>query len=197
MSRAADGYVLSNRRIRVVVDPDRGDVLFFGMADGSRDALAGARLSIACSATDGTTPTTGPAGFLQARDEQTWEYIGEDQALGSGTVRWRKLYTLDANRLLVSFVLENRGQKPLDGTMVLRAIGPNVPGHVSENGDVFIEDVPPTTHSGARRISIQIKAYNLSPQPAPASPGLLQSDPFILAPGQRIAWTQVWRPIIP
>lgn len=179
MARTADGYAMTNRRLRLLIDAATGDALAFGPLNG-RSAIA-----IAATRNGAIHPMQG---YLEARDNQTWEYLGDET---QDMVSWRKIYCLDGDRLLVTYLIRNEGKAPIDTqigiaplpatttqsaatqpTMGWRALGPN---------DDLIESA-----------SFRIKCFNEAILPVPPMPEILHNDPRRLAPGEGIAWTMVW-----
>jgi hypothetical protein len=133
-AKVAGGYELKNRRLRVLLDPHTGDVIFFG-------ERSPADVDIAASTTQPSPGTESDAigsgrfqtllngvapaldGYVEARDDQTWEFLGDDP---QSHTRWRKIYCLDGDRLMASFLVDNQTGSALPVIVSLAvAIGPS------------------------------------------------------------------------
>ncbi len=178
MARVADGYELRNRDVRVVIDAATGDVVTWGTPDQQRNTAAGRRGVYAAAA---GRPDVAPAGYVEKRDDQTWQYYGTD---ADGLV-WRKVYNLDHDSLLVSFIVQNDRPTPVTVTVQVRGdlTGLRVTAHDPEQ----------FTGTGGYG-TVGLHGWNLTHgQPPPPLPVLIQSDPLPLRPGERQGYTTEWR----
>src|SRR5690606_31887603 len=112
LARVSGGYELRNRLIRVVIDETHGDVLYWGAPDGSQNLVASPGSAVAVRGAD--HPTGSTQGYIEKRDDQTWQYIGED---ATGQVGWRKIYCLDGHSLLATYIVQNQDTTRLDGLL--------------------------------------------------------------------------------
>lgn len=169
LSKDPAGYVLRNRDIRVVIGEESGDVSYWGSTDGKHNLLAaaGARASI-----EGE-PSAPTAGYLEKRDEETWQYLGE----AKGAFAWRKIYCLHGNSLYVSYLVENLHDQPLDLVLTVRADWPtsaDQPGTRVEHGSASME------------------LFEVTPA-GPSTGSLLRSEPRPTKPHERANFTSEWK----
>ncbi len=178
MARVANGYELRNRDVRVVIDPATGDVVTWGTPAQPRNTVAGPR---GIHATLANLPDVPPAGYVEKRDDQTWQFYGSD----ANRVTWRKVYNLDHDSLLVSFVIQNDRPTPLPAAV--RVVG--------DLTDLRIAAHDPEQFTGTGGYgTVSLHGWNIAHgQPPPALPVLLQSDMFTLQPGERQGYTTEWR----
>lgn len=162
-TRAVDGYALANRHGRFAIDAVSGDVGFAGTA-GAGNELPGVIRYFA--AVDEVPRISMCDGYVEYRDDQTWQYFGEDAANGLG---WRKIYCLDGDRLNVSCLVTNRKSKAVRVKLFLKT-------------DAFT--------IGGRPVRLQ--TFNESNHDAAPPPFALASDWQDLQPGQRMSWTMSW-----
>jgi hypothetical protein len=112
LHRVSGGYELRNRIIRVVIDESSGDVVYWGSTDGSQNLLASVGSASALRGIGGAV-----SGYVEKRDDQTWQYIGEG---AEGQMGWRKIFCLDGHSLLGTYIVENRGKARLDALIAVR-----------------------------------------------------------------------------
>ena len=178
MARVPAGYELRNRDVRVVIDEHTGDVVFWGAPAQPRNTVAGPRGLHAAIA---GLPDVPPAGYVEKRDDQTWQFYGPD----ANGVTWRKVYNLDHDSLLVSFVIQNTRATPLAAAVQLR-------GDLTDLR-VLAHDPEQFTGTGGYG-TISLHGWNQSHGlPPPPLPVLIQSDTFKLQPGEREGYTTEWR----
>src|ERR1700744_5078587 len=89
--RIPSGYSLQNKHLQVVIDSVSGDVVYFGKPDQKLNLL------------DQPVRIVND-GYVEARDEQTWQYMGED---AKNHFTWRKIYCLDGDHLNISILCKN------------------------------------------------------------------------------------------
>jgi len=180
MSRVAEGYELKNRQIRIVIDEVDGRIVYWGSADGQRNLLGERGVSIALA----SLPASAPVGYVEKRDDQTWQYIGEDPQAHVG---WRRIYCLEGLSLLATFIVQNTGDQPIDSSMTLRAHLADPGGRRIAQADLF------TMQSTLGLVSIRGFRETPGMLPADAEPATLLSDRFQLQPGERYSFTTEWR----
>lgn len=182
MARVAGGYELKNRQVRVLIDDTTGDVRYWGDAEGERNLLEAAG---AVARLDGMD--TPSAGYIEKRDDQTWQYLGED---AFNQVTWRKIYCLEGSSLLVTYIVQNSGIEPLRSSIVLevalsersrpRIAQPDLHEVDTELGRLILRGFRESPFEG----------HVWSPQPAVAR---LVSDTFSIRPVERFSFTTEWR----
>jgi hypothetical protein len=180
---------LKNRHVRVVIDEKTGDAIHWGLADGSCDVLDGWPLQSWLS----ICGVVAPDGYIEKRDDQTWQYLGEDKANGIG---WRRTYCLEGDRLYVTFLIQNNRAYSIDtiGGLTPKAILGTWPSEGHWRPDTY-EGATPLAH-------VHLQAYNEKhPHDWPTLSGsatrpttlpILLSDLHHLKPGDRISWTMQW-----
>ena len=178
MSRVAGGYELKNRQYRVVISDQTGDVIFWGYVGQDRNMV----FHQGIYATLTVLPDVSPHMMAQARDEQTWEFYGEDD----NHIIWRKVYCMEKDALLVSIlILNNRPETLVTAVQI--------------NGDLLsvriIHHDPEQFDAIGGYGSVSLHGYNEfhAPTSQPALPTLIQSDTFHLKPQERQGYTSVWR----
>ncbi len=178
MARVANGYELRNRSVRVVIDGTTGDVVAWGTPTQSRNTVAGPRGVYAAAA---GLPDVAPAGYVEKRDDQTWSYLGTD----ANGITWRKVYDLDHDSLLVSYLVQNTRPTPL--TVAVQVRGELI------DLRLIAHDAEQYTGTGGYG-TVSLHGWNVAHgQPPPPLPVLIQSDPFPLKPGERQGYTTEWR----
>jgi hypothetical protein len=177
MSRVAGGYELSNRLFRVVMSDQTGDVTFWGYVGENRNMVFHRGIYTGLT----TLPDSPPHMMAQARDEQTWEFYGED----ANHIVWRKAYCLEYDRLLVSILILNNRPAAIDTAIQI-------------NGDLpsmrITHHDPEQFNAAGGYGTISLHGYNEfhSPTSQPALPTLIQSDTFHLKPQERQGYTSMW-----
>lgn len=178
LSKVAGGYELKNRLFRVVISDQTGDVIFWGLADHNRNLLIGRGIYTTLTG----LPDSPPHGYIEQRDEQTWQYYGDDD----NHITWRKIYCLDRDSLFVSIMVENNRPQPLDAAIQIKT---NLPGlHIQHHDPELLE-------ASVDHTALLLRGYNEFPAPAsqPASPTLIQSDIFHFKPQERQSYTSQWK----
>lgn len=177
MSKVPGGYELRNRWTRVVIDEKTGDILFWAPAGATRNLLPHEGIE----ALPDQPLDQKPDGYVEARDEQTWQYLGED----ASHIAWRKIYSLDGRALHASFLMQN------NTTQTLSAIEPRL---WAEFASLRID-----THDGqlfegsTSTTAVRVRAFVERSGPASATlPVILVGDKQPLKPGQRISLTTEW-----
>ena len=177
MSRVAGGYELRNHAVRVVIDGQSGDVVEWA-AVGHAGNVAGGGRGIHPALVG--LPDVPPVGLVQKRDDQTWQYVGTD----ANGVTWRKVYDLDHDGLLVSYVIANDRSTPMVATV---AVVGDVAGRVTVHTAEQFTAVGPVG-------TVSLSGWDVAHGgPPPAVPVLLRSDAFPLKAGERQGYTTEWR----
>jgi hypothetical protein len=179
MAKVADGYELTNRLFRVVISEQTGDVIFWGSTDKNRNMLG---IRGIFTALTGLPPSTPRGGYIQKRDDNTWEFYGEDD----NHIIWRKIYCLDGDSLLVSIQIQNNRPDPL---VAVEQLNGDLPGlHITHHDPELLQGFIDHT-------AISLRGYNEFPAPAsqPAMPTLICSDTFHLKPQERQSYTSQWK----
>lgn len=175
MRKVDGGYELANRKVRLVIDEKTGDVTYFGAADGKNNLVSSGGITVHLAG----QPFTAPDGYIEKRDEQAWQYLG-DSAAG---IRWRKIYTLENRSVYVTVLAENRTGKSIDTALALRAAfdGGRV---VTARADVHERRIG--------NVMAVFKAFNEAQPQRPDWATLIGDSRTVLA-GERISWTMEWR----
>jgi hypothetical protein len=176
-SRVPGGYELLNNQFRIVISDQTGDVTFWGYADKARNICYQRGLYT----TLGSLPDVPPKGYVEARDEDTWQFIGED----ANHITWRKIYSLQKDVLLVSIMIQNNRPSPLDTTVCLNGDLPDlrIVQHDTEHFQAF---------GGYGTVLIEGWNEFHNPTSQPTLPTLVQSDTFHLKVGERQSYTTAW-----
>jgi hypothetical protein len=177
MSRVENGYELKNRHVRLVIDENTGDVSFWGDAAGGANLVPRGVVARAVITAEPHARSNPPQGYVEQRDEQTWQYIGEDPE-GFG---WRKIYCLDSDALYVTCLVQNLRDQPIAIRIEVKpgfeAAGLTSPG-------------PLTLQVQTDRHVATLHAFNQGA--VPQSDDSLTSDPHELKPAERISFTMGW-----
>ncbi len=180
MNRVPGGYELINRQVRVVIDERHGHLVYWGSVDGRQNLLDQQGVEIHLV----DVKSSLPEGYIEKRDDQTWQYIGDDPQAG---VRWRRIYCLEGLSLLATFIVQNTADQPLDTLMLVRA-------HLAEPGPRRIQHADLFTMQSPLGM-VSIRGFREHPftgtydQPS----ATLLSDRFQLQPGERYSFTTEWR----
>lgn len=178
MRKVSGGYELKNRHVRAVIDDQTGDLIYWGRSITDRNLVL--RPGITASLTG--QPDATMQGYIEKRDDQTWQFIGED----SNKICWRKIYCLEGDSLLISILIQNQRTEPLETTIQFQApfAGVRILRHERDQFEAL-------TGFG----TIHLQAYNEFPAstPAQALPVVLLSDPHTLRPQERISFTTEWK----
>jgi hypothetical protein len=173
MRRSPRGFELRNRDLLVILDERTGDITHFGRMDADRNLLLGP----ISPALDDDQPHT-PDGYIEKRDDQTWQYLGDDPA----GISWRKIYCLEGKSLFITYLVENKRPEPLTVRILVNA---NL-GEArieSRTGDRL------TAHWGFGSVSFQAFNEQPPPTPLPPLPTILVGDTRTLKPNDRISFT--------
>ena len=178
MQRVPEGYELSNRQVRVVIDEQRGRLVYWGSADGHQNLLGprGVEIDLVDLADE------PPAGYIEKRDDQTWQYIGDAPG-----IRWRRIYCLEGLSLLATLIVQNVGDQPINTPMLVHADLADPGSRRVQRADLF------TMQSSIGLVSI--RGFREHPFTGTFNhpPGSLISDRFTLQPGERYSFTTEWR----
>jgi hypothetical protein len=176
-SRVAGGYQLINRDLRVVISDLTGDVTYFGVPKAEPNLIGDDGLRAIFNDSIAVPMT----GFIEARDEQTWQFFGDD---GNG-IRWRKIYCLEGDHLYASFIVQNTTTSPVAGRIAIIGgpHGPTLLKHDFEHFDM-------TTAGGV----VSIHGWNLDHDETAQLPAAVRiaSDVLSLQPDQRLGYTTDW-----
>jgi hypothetical protein len=177
MAKVAGGYQLSNRLVRVVIAEKSGDVIFWGYANQPRNMALGRGIY----ATLTGLPDVSARGSVQMRDEQTWQFFGDD----ANHITWEKVYSLQGDSLFVSVKIQNNRQEELRGAVQINGelIGLTVEHHDTE---LF------SGRGGYGTLTLQGFSESSSAGGRPVLPVLIQSDLFDLKPKARQGYTSRW-----
>ncbi len=182
MEKADGGYELKNRHIRLVIDGHSGDASYFGVAEGGGSALGPAGLAAVRFSQAG-----GADGYVEKRDEQTWQFYGRD---AEGAI-WRKIYCMEGDCVFVTYLIENQSGAGLEDHVLLwvdldrptysvrlpALLEAQTPaGRLTMRGFVQQHDLSPTTASATRR-----------------AVDSMRGDTFTLKPGERASFTMEWK----
>jgi hypothetical protein len=181
MSKVAGGYELTNRLYRVVIADQTGDVTFWGFKDQPRNMISGRGIYTTLAA----LPESPIHGYIEKRDEQTWQFYGDDD----DHITWRKIYTLEGDSLFVSILITNN--RPENLTTAIQIDGDPISLRIDHHDPELFQG-----HGGYG--SLSLRGFNEFPAPTsqPVLPTLIQSDMFHLKPGERQGYTSQWK-IIP
>lgn len=177
MGKVRGGYELKNRWVRLVIDDQTGDVSYWGAADGDQNLLGNEGVRACLSA----APDTAPTGHVEKRDDQTWQYVGED----ADRIRWRKIYSLDGESIYATFLVENMAEEPRNATVVVRF---DLRAEQVAGDDLLLAgptDVAPVVIQGYRE-SHGDPNYQVD-RPT------LRSDTQTLKPDERVSFTTEWK----
>lgn len=102
------GYQLLNRKIAILIHDQNGFA--------SRMSPGGCMSQFSIFPTVGGDTETSPTdGYVEARDEETLQYIGQSK---DGRFGWRIVYCLYYDHLNVTYLLQNKTPEPV--TVVIR-----------------------------------------------------------------------------
>jgi hypothetical protein len=182
-ARVPEGYELKNRHIRVVIDDKSGDVAYWGSVDGARNLLTAQPVRIIELGPGATFIESHSVGYVEARDDQTWQYLGEDDA---NKIGWRKIYCLNGDDLNISLLSQNRGE----ARMVCFGLSGG-----NDFEPALVKQIPDTEHFLGRSAfgTVQFHGFNENHNQLAMPPFLLVADAHLLRPGERISWTMQWR----
>ncbi len=178
ISRVHGGYELRNHLYRVVISDQPGDVTFWGSIDQTRNTVF--QRGIYTSLTG--LPDAPIRGYVEMRDEQTWQFHGEDD----NHITWRKIYSLQNDSLLVSVIIQNNRSEPLVTAIQICGDLPNL--------RIVHHDPEQFTGQGGYGL-VSLHGFNEfhAPTSQPALPVLIQSDTFHLKPQERQGFTTQWK----
>jgi hypothetical protein len=176
-NRVPEGYELLNNQFRLVISDTTGDVVFWGYVNQPRNMVYHRGLYTTLSA----LPDSPVKGYVEPRDEDTWQFMGDDE----NHITWRKIYRLNGDHLEVSILIQNNRTTPIDTA-------------VNINGDLpslLILHHDPEQFDGSGDYGIvSLHGWNVvhNPTSKPVLPTLLQSDVFHLKPQERQSYTTMW-----
>jgi hypothetical protein len=177
MSRVTGGYELINRQFRAVISDQTGDVIYWGSADKVRNVVTGRGIYTTLS----TLPDAPAKGSIEPRDEDTWQFMGDDE----NHITWRKTYRLAEDCLFVSIMITNNRKDPLDAAIRINGQLPGVHA-MTQNPELF------KAFGDFGVITLEGWNVNHAPNTATLLPLLLQSDVLHIKPGDRDSYTSVW-----
>jgi hypothetical protein len=175
-AHTAAGYELWNREVRFTLDGQSGDVI--GFCNGREGAPV-----MTIRATLAGLGDARPIGHIEARDAQTWEFVGVDSQAQIG---WRKIYTLDGANLDVSYLIENQRNSPVWTRIGLIGDYPTIREGAAPPQEVEMD---------AGEVRYHFMAFDESQETQPAARAgetFLHSDIEPLASGERMSWTMRW-----
>jgi len=177
MARVPGGYELINRQFRAIISDQTGDVIYWGSADKKRNVVAGRGIYTTLS----TLPDVPAKGSIEPRDEDTWQFMGDDE----NHITWRKIYRLAEDHLDVSILITNNRKDPLDTAIRINGQLPGVHA-MTQNPELF------KAFGDFGVITLEGWNVNHAPNTVTLLPLLLQSDVLHLAPGERNSYTSMW-----
>lgn len=113
MAKSPLGYRLTNRGLKAEINQVTGSTSLVKLTD----AEAAEALTPSFSPMAESSPT---AGYVESRDEETWQYIGQNK---DGRLGWRIVYNLYYDGLNVTYIVQNNTNLPLTGHVQLPAAG--------------------------------------------------------------------------
>jgi len=131
-SKSSAGYVLSNRKMAVTIDETTGCATL---------ALLDQKASVErVMPTFGSASDSSPtAGYVESRDEETWQFIGQSK---DGKIGWRVVYCLYFDQLNVSYIVQNKTESPMMGCVQLHGSRPTSihPFNEEHSFDALVRD---------------------------------------------------------
>lgn len=109
MEKTGSGYRLQNRRITATIDEHTGQLGFRSILTSLPDSESNCLFSTG----EGSAPVDG---YVESRDAETWQYIGQSK---DGQFGWRIVYCLYYDQLNVTYIVENKTKRPITGHIVL------------------------------------------------------------------------------
>lgn len=180
------GYTLRNDLLQITLNPTTGDVAYLGAPTGKESFLAAPAGQDLLITRIAGHESLAPAGYVEARDEQTWQYIGEDSLL-----RWRKIYSLDHNRIIATFLVQNISDQPITFSLILS--GQPATGWTRQSSGPDLTTFSRKNPEGADQ-TLEFRGFVIRPdsdQPLKTEE-ILRSDEFALPAGARISFTTEW-----
>jgi len=181
LAKVDSGYELKNRIVRAVISENRGDVIYWGSASGKNNLLLQDGIFVGVD----SRPVSS-SGYIEKRDDQTWQYIGED----ADQFIWRKIYCLEGDNLFVTYILHNRSEETREVRMFVRGQFNSM--RIGQRQSALFE-------ARGSRGAVRMQAFNerIDPFEPPALPVLLVSDARELKPDERISFTTQWTLALP
>jgi hypothetical protein len=178
LSKVSNGYELKNRILRAVISDQTGDVTFWGFVDQNRNLLGDHKIYPTLTG----LPASSPKGTIEKRDDETWQFFGDDD----NHITWRKIYRLNGDSLFVSIQIQNN--RP-DLLVTTEQINCDLPDMKITHHD------PELLEASIDHTTLSFRGFNEFPAPTiqPAMPVLIQSDTFHLKPQERQSYTTEWK----
>jgi len=114
MEKKAGGYNLRNRRITATIDEQTGQLSFASIVT----SLPFTKSNCLFSTGEDSTPV---GGYVESRDAETWQYIGQSK---DGKFGWRIVYCLYYDQLNVTYIVQNKSREPITGHIILQHVSP-------------------------------------------------------------------------
>ena len=108
-SKSDRAYELLNRQLAAEIDETTGGVRLVRRIDSKLPPFVVPTFT-------GSADSTPASGYIESRDEETWQYFGDSQ---DGKIGWRIVYCLYYNQLNVTYIVQNKSKEPLTGHVVL------------------------------------------------------------------------------
>lgn len=180
------GYTLRNDLLQITINPATGDVAYFGAPTGKDAFLAAPTGGDLLTTRITGHESTATAGYVESRDEETWQYIGEDSLL-----RWRKIYSLQHDHIVATFLVQNISDQSITFDLILS--GSPAAGWVAASTGPDLTTLKRENREAADQ-SLQFRGFVIHPDAARPLTGnqLLRSDNFTLQPQERISFTTEW-----
>ena len=177
-SSNSDSNALQSLHVRLEVNPDSGDVTYFGWYDGRRNLLGPAGITTALVGTAppelrGELKRLGPGELLF-------------QGLDQNQILWTKRYRLaDDHTIAVSLTIQNRGDRPFDAILYALADLPDAT-ITGDNRDQLIRSPLASAHFHADVANPHFPGEQMNPS-------ALRSDSKHLDPGDSMTFTMTWQ----
>jgi hypothetical protein len=174
----SDPNALQSLHVRLEVNPDTGDVTYFGWYDGRRNLLGPAGV---------TTAIVGNAppelrGQLKKPSPAQLVYTGIDQ----NQILWTKRYRLaDDHTVAVSLTIQNRGDRAFDAILYALADLPDAT-ITGDNRDQLIRSPVAAAHFHADVANPHFPGEQMNPS-------ALRSDSKHLDPGDSMTFNMTWQ----
>lgn len=114
-SKDSTGYVLRNRKLAVKIDEQTAAAILWPEYP-MNTLVRPDRVVPSFSSQSDSSPIHG---YVESRDEETWQYFGQS---ADGIIGWRIVYNLYLDSLNVSYIVQNNSKEPITGHVVLPSV---------------------------------------------------------------------------